>query len=196
MYLADGRTTATTGEMWIIAVVAVAGLAFWLIMVVGIAPRPGPAPRRRYRGGGSELGAVARRDPLGTVIPGQTAQMPAGDHAGAGIAPEAVAEPRSNTTGSDTTGPDATGSDTAGSDTAATRDDSTPVPSPRHAEPVPADPSSLPRGPAGHPPTRPPGAEKADMETSTDDPGVQWTARTPPQRQSATDEGAPPRRER
>jgi hypothetical protein len=39
MYLA-AKVTATPVETWAIVIVAVACLAFWLVMVVGIAPRP------------------------------------------------------------------------------------------------------------------------------------------------------------
>jgi hypothetical protein len=100
-----------------------------------------------------------------------------------GSAAKQLAEPGPNATGSDTTGPDTTGSDTA-----ATRDDMYPVPGPRVGEaPVATPPLAWA---AGATPNPPPGAEKADMDTSTDQPGVQWTARTPPQRQSDTDEGA------
>ena len=95
-----------------------------------------------------------------------------------------VAERGQIATGSDTTGPDTTGSDTA-----ATRDDMYPVPGPRRGEAEPVATAPLAWA-AGATPEQPPGAEKADMDTSTDQPGVQWTARTPAQRQSATDEGA------
>ena len=99
------------------------------------------------------------------------------------IAAKQVAERGQIATGSDTTGPDTTGSDTA-----VTRDDMYPVPGPRReAGPVATPPLAWA---AGATPEHPPGAEKADMDTSTDQPGVQWTARTPAQRQSATDEGA------
>ena len=46
MYLA-AKVTATPAETWAIVVVAVICLAFWLIMVVGIAPRPDARQRHR-----------------------------------------------------------------------------------------------------------------------------------------------------
>jgi hypothetical protein len=64
-----------------------------------------------------------------------------------------------------------------------------PVPGPRRGEEAPVTTAPLAWA-AGATPEQPPGAEKADMDTNTDQPGVQWTARTPAQRQSATDEGA------
>lgn len=46
MYLA-AKTVATPLETWAIVLVAVIGLAFWLVMVVGIAPRPDAKKRQR-----------------------------------------------------------------------------------------------------------------------------------------------------
>jgi hypothetical protein len=46
MYLA-AKTTATPVEIWAIVIVAVICLAFWLVMVVGFAPRPDPRKRER-----------------------------------------------------------------------------------------------------------------------------------------------------
>jgi hypothetical protein len=46
MYLA-AKVTATPVETWAIVIVAVICLAFWLVMVVGIAPRPDVRQRQR-----------------------------------------------------------------------------------------------------------------------------------------------------
>jgi hypothetical protein len=48
MYLA-AKTAATPAETWAIVIVAVICLAFWLVMVVGIAPRPDVGKRRRQQ---------------------------------------------------------------------------------------------------------------------------------------------------
>jgi hypothetical protein len=48
MYLA-AKVTATPVETWAIVVVAVVCLAFWLVMVVGIAPRPDAKKRQRQQ---------------------------------------------------------------------------------------------------------------------------------------------------
>ena len=45
MYLAV-KTTASPAETWAIVIVAVICLAFWLVMVVGIAPRPDARKRQ------------------------------------------------------------------------------------------------------------------------------------------------------
>ena len=45
MYLAE-KTTASPAGIWAIVIVAVVCLAFWLVMVVGIAPRPDARQRR------------------------------------------------------------------------------------------------------------------------------------------------------
>jgi hypothetical protein len=48
MYLA-AKTVATPAETWAIVIVAVICLAFWLVMVVGIAPRPDVKKRQRQQ---------------------------------------------------------------------------------------------------------------------------------------------------
>jgi hypothetical protein len=175
------HTTASAASLWVMMVVVVALLAFWLIMVVVAAARPGAG--RRRRAGTATVGQyhlAATGPPAGAEDPGS-----------AGIAAKQLAEHGPAGPGSDTTEPVASVSDTA-----ATRDDMDPVPGPRPAGPVPAARSPLERAAgatpmaAGTPPTRPPSTEKADMDTSIEEPGVQWTARTPAQRESATDEGA------
>jgi hypothetical protein len=175
------HTSATAASLWVMMIVVVALLAFWLIMVVVAASRPGAGQRRRS--GTARVGQyhlAATGPPAGTAEPSS-----------AGIAPKQLAEPQPDATGSDTTEPVASVSDTA-----PTRDDMYPVPGPRQEGPAPAATSPLERAAgatptaAGATPTRPPSTEKADMDTSTEEPGVQWTARTPAQRESATDEGA------
>jgi len=59
-----------------------------------------------------------------------------------------------------------------------TRDDLQPVPGPRRSEPAARQPG---------------GPSPMDLETGTSEPGVQWTARTPAQRESATDQAVPHR---
>ena len=157
MLLATVHTTTSTAGLWAIVVVAVTCMAFWLVMVVGIAPRPDVRLRRGQASRALSVEVAAQQDPLGPVD-----------------LREDLAGPRPGTTGSDP---------------AMTKDDVVPVPGPRQAGPPPA--TTAPHWQAaGASATRPPGAEKADMDTSTDDPGVQWTARTPAQRRPVADEGA------
>jgi hypothetical protein len=52
------RTTASPAAIWVICVVAVACLAFWLIMVMVVAPRPDPRLRRVAAISGSVAGGI------------------------------------------------------------------------------------------------------------------------------------------
>jgi hypothetical protein len=109
MYLAV-KTTASPAETWAIVVVAVICLAFWLIMVVAIAPRPDARKRERQQAlpvpfagglpvpvaGGTHVAAGGRsvapsRDAPAMAMPGTpTAQ----DTGATGAGAQAVAQTR------------------------------------------------------------------------------------------------------
>ena len=101
MYLAV-KTTASPAETWAIVVVAVICLAFWLIMVVAIAPRPDARKRERQQAlpvpvaGGMHVAAGGRsvapsRDAPAMAMPGTpTAQ----DTGATGAGAQAVAQTR------------------------------------------------------------------------------------------------------
>jgi hypothetical protein len=186
-----------------ICLVAVAGLAFWLIMTVGVAPRR-PGRGLNFRGKppaanqalaneytprtpgvpgtpGSEATPVAPHTLSGTEVPPQarsgtepSAEREAKPTAATMTGAAAPADPRM------ATGPGAE----AHPETAVTRDDMPPVPAPR------ADNRhQAPRQPAGATREGTPNAERTDMDKRTTDPGVQWTA--PAQRRTTTDDAVP-----
>lgn len=183
MILAANTTTSTAG-LWAIVAVTVVGLAFWLVMVVGVAARPEARSRRpRWtRPPASTPEGQETMAPIGPVMGGAhvaeggrsvaprrdaPAMATAGARNGADGAREA-AEPGS-----------AAG---AGDEPAVTRDDIPAVPGPRSGAPFGMTTSAA--YPAGTTPRTP-----GDMP----DPGVQWTRGTatpgvPAQRESATDQ--------
>ncbi|HTU73560.1 MAG TPA: hypothetical protein VMG38_08575 [Trebonia sp.] len=186
-----------------ICLVAVAGLAFWLIMTVGVAPRR-PGKGLQYRGKppaanqalanqytattpgvpGTSMADVTPMTPLtlagpepGTERDGQQEPEPPITPAAATLTGAgAPADPK--TTSSPGVEPHP--------ETAVTRDDMPRVPAPR------ADNRhQAPRQPAGATPT--PNPERTDMDKRTEQPGVQWTA--PAQRRAATDDAVPSRQD-
>jgi hypothetical protein len=146
MYLA-AKTTASPAETWAIVIVAVICLAFWLVMVVGIAPRPDA--RKRYRQQDLQV-------PLAGATP---VPVSGGMHAAAGgrsVAPSRDAPAMDMPVAGEAAGAEEPG-------TKQTRDDLPTVPGPRQQEPRPA------REPAGSSPmdlggTPPP----AQRESATD----------------------------
>jgi hypothetical protein len=159
MYLA-AKTTASPVETWAIVIVAVVCLAFWLVMVVGIAPRPDI--RQRHR-----------RQPANVpVVAGRSVPVAGGMHVAAGgrsVAPSRD-EPAMEMPGVPETHPaEAPGE---AQDTKETRDDLPTVPGQRQpqAPPAPEPAGSSPVGLGGTPmpapresatdqaaPSRPPG---------------------------------------
>ena len=181
MILAANTSTSPAG-LWAIVVVAVACLAFWLVMVVGWAARP-DVKRLRQRWTGLPAGEETMA-PIGPVMGGShvaeggrsvaprrdaPAMAMAGARTGADGEPEA-AEPGA--------------ADGAGEEPAVTGDDMPTVPRPRSG--VPFGMTTSAGYPAGTTPRTP-----RDMP----DPGVKWTQGTagpsvPGQRESATDQPA------
>lgn len=176
MILAANTSTSTFG-LWAIVVIAVACLAFWLVMVVGFAARPEVRRLRQRRPGGQET-----MTPLGPVMGGTHAA-----YGGRSVAPRrdapamAMAGPWTGAAG----GPEATEPGVAagaGGEPAVTREEMPRVPRPRSGG------TSGMTTSAGYPAGTTPRAPR-DMP----DPGVQWTQATagpsvPGQRESATDQ--------
>ena len=130
MYMA-AKTIASPAETWAIVIVAVICLAFWLIMVVGIAPRP-DAKKRQQR--------EALQVPLAGVTP---VPVSGGTHVAAGgrsVAPSRDAPAMEMPTVPDAQGTEAPGTDAHG--TKETRDDLPTVPGQRQ----PAQPARPPAG--------------------------------------------------
>lgn len=190
-----------------ICLVAVAGLAFWLIMTVGVAPRrPGRGLQYRGKPPAANQALANAYEPRTPGVPGTAAseatpmapytvsgnEMAAEKPPGTGLRAGRETTPaRPTLTGAAapadpkmTVGPGAEGHP----ETAVTRDDMPRVPAPR------ADNRhQAPRQPAGAARTGTPNAESTDMDKSTEDPGVQWTA--PAQRRTATDDAVPSRQD-
>ncbi|HUN35800.1 MAG TPA: hypothetical protein VMU95_27700 [Trebonia sp.] len=184
-----------------ITLVAVAGLAFWLIMTVGVAPRrPGRGLQFRGKPPAANQALASQYEARTPGIPGTpgadaapvaphtlSGKQPGGEpEAGSGARPAATmtgaaasADPRMSTTPGVEERPE----------TAVTRDDMPRVPGQR------ADNrEQAPRQPAGAAREGTPNAESTDMEKHTEEPGVQWTA--PAQRRTATDDAVPSRQDR
>jgi hypothetical protein len=188
MILAVNTHTSSAG-LWAIVAVAVACLAFWLIMVVGWASRPearGRVPRTRPPArmrGGQDTAA-----PLGPVMGGTHVA-----EGGRSLAPrrDAPAMAMAGAWGGADREPEAAEPGTAargGEEPAVTRDDMPKVPRPR--SPAPFGMTTSAGYPAGTTPRTP-----RDMP----DTGVQWTQGTagpsvPAQRESPTDQPVRSRR--
>jgi hypothetical protein len=201
MYVAAGKMDTNAWGLLAICLVAVAGLAFWLIMTVGVAPRR-PGWGLRYRGKPPAANQALSNEytPRTPGVPGTPAaqaepmapQTLTGAEPGAqreARPPERETRPAATMTGAAAPA-DPKMATTAGveasPETAVTRDDMPPVPGQR------ADNRQQePRQPAGA--ARTPNAERADMENRTEEPGVQWTA--PAQRRTATDDAVPSRQD-
>jgi hypothetical protein len=201
MYVAAGKMDTNAWGLLAICLVAVAGLAFWLIMTVGVAPRrPGKGLQFRGKPPAANQALATEYAPRTPGVPGTpgseaTAMAPhtlSGTEtateapSGTGPGTEREAKPVAATMTGAAAPADAkmaTGPGTeARSETAVTRDDMPRVPGQR------ADNrQQAPRQPAGA--SRAPNAEKTDMDKRTEDPGVQWTA--PAQRRTATDDAVP-----
>ena len=181
MILAANTSTSPAG-LWAIVAITVAGLAFWLVMVVGWASRP-EVKRRRQRWT-STPGGQETMTPRETVMGGTHVA-----YGGRSVAPRRDAPAMAMAgawTGADGE-PEATErrpAAGAGDEPAVTRDDIPAVPRPRSSAPVGMTTS------AGHPASTTPRTPR-DMP----DPGVQRTQGTagpsvPAQRESATDQPA------
>jgi hypothetical protein len=157
------QTTASPARIWAIIIVAVICLAFWLIMVVGIAPRPGARQRQ------------AREALQVPLAGGMQVPVAGGAHAAAGgrsVAPNrdepAMEMPTLPLRAvSSQAVPSQAVPQTEAAGKAETRDDLQPVPAPGPDGPSPLDLG----GPASEP-----------------KPGVQWTARMPAQREPGHDQ--------
>lgn len=180
MDLAAGKSLTSTGGLWAITLVAVAGLAFWLIMTVGVAPRrPGRGLRRHGQPpAANQVLANEAYTPRSPGIPGTPGadQRPVAPRtlSGAATTPDSeaapdngaapAAEPTMTGAGAPADPKMATGPGVgAHPDAAVTRDD-------------------LPRVPA----------QRADDEPAQE-PATGWSA--PAQRQSETDEAVASRRD-
>jgi hypothetical protein len=202
MYVAAGKMDTNAWGLLAICLVAVAGLAFWLIMTVGVAPRrPGKGLNYRGKPPAANQALANEYTAMTPGVPGTPAgeATPMAPHTLSGREPGAG--PASRPTERDTTPAAATMTGAAAPadprmatspgeegrpETAVTRDDMPRVPAPR------ADNrQQAPRQPAGA--SRTPNAESTDMEKRTSDPGVQWTA--PAQRRSDTDDAVPSRQD-
>jgi len=184
MILAANTSTSTAG-LWAIVAVAVACLAFWLVMVVGVAARPEDKERRR------QLPLPPANMPFGEEETSSSGSVTGGtftaEGGGRSVAPRrdapamAIAGARTGAGGE----PAATEPGTAagaGKEPALTRGDMPTVPRPRSGAPFGMTTSA--GYPAGTTPRTP-----RDMP----DPGVQWTQGTagpsiPAPRESATDQ--------
>jgi hypothetical protein len=91
MVLAEAQTTASTGAVWVIIIVATVALAFWLV-AINLADRsqvrasgPAPAPAGTPAGGSvsgeqaGEIPSTAVHEPLGTREPARDESAPAGE---------------------------------------------------------------------------------------------------------------------
>jgi hypothetical protein len=110
------RTTASPAAIWVICVVAVACLAFWLIMVMVVAIRPDPRLRRVPAMSGPVFGGI-RMATGGRSVEGaepEAARVPA-QRGPEGREPEAPAEsiPEQRTKAGGTAPTDTAGSGTA-----------------------------------------------------------------------------------
>jgi hypothetical protein len=188
-----------------ICLVAVAGIAFWLIMTVGVAPRkPGHGLNFRGKPPAANQALASQYTPRTPGVPGTPLEHAApmapralsGADAGAGPGGEPAGPEARPAAAKAKSGPAASGDPkmTAGPgrastpETAVTRDDMPPVPGVR------ADNrQQAPRQPADAARTGTPNPERTDMDKRTEEPGVQWTA--PAQRRSATDDAAPSSRD-
>jgi len=81
------RTTASPAAIWVICVVAVVCLAFWLIMVMVVAPRPDPRFRRMAAISGSAVSEVPMAPGGAGVLAAGRPQVPVQRE------PQAAAEP-------------------------------------------------------------------------------------------------------
>jgi hypothetical protein len=203
MYVAAGKMDTNAWGLLAICLVAVAGLAFWLIMTVGVAPRrPGkglryhgkpPAANQALASGyapqtpgvpgtqGSEAAPVAPHTLSGAEM---AAETPSGAERGTEPAAASMTGAAAPADAKMAAGP---GVETR-PETAVTRDDMPRVPAPRadNREQAPRQPADA---------SRAPNAEGTDMDKSkrTEDPGVQWTA--PAQRRTATDDAVTSRQD-
>lgn len=181
MILAANSSTSTAG-VWAIVAVAVVCLAFWLIMVVGVAARPEDKEHRR------QLPLPPANMPFGAEETSSAGPITGGTfeaEGGRSVTPRpdapavVMAGARGGAGGeSEATKPG------AGHEPAVTREDMPTVPGPRSAAPFGMTTS------AGYPAGTTPRAPR-DMP----DPGVQWTKgaagpSVPAPRESATDQSA------
>jgi hypothetical protein len=91
MVLAEAHTTASTGAIWVIIIVATVALAFWLVAInladrsqvraSGPAPAPAGAPAGGRVSGGQaeEIPNTAVHEPLGMQEPARDESAPAGE---------------------------------------------------------------------------------------------------------------------
>jgi hypothetical protein len=205
MYVAAGKMDTNAWGLLAICLVAVGGLAFWLIMTVGVAPRR-PGRGLRYRGGqlpaANRVLASEEYAPRTPGIPGTPAAdaAPVAPHtlsgAEAGTERDTRPAPGTPPAAATMTGAAAPADPKMATtpgveehpETAVTRDDMPRVPGPR------ADNrQQAPRQPAGAAREGTPNAERTDMDKKTEEPGVQWTA--PAQRRTATDDAVPSRQD-
>jgi len=184
-----------------ICLVAVGGLAFWLIMTVGVAPRrPGAGLRFHGKPPAANQVLASQYEPATPGVPGTAGAdvAPVAPHTLSGQQPsvETGAEPPARPAAATMTGAAASADPRMSSspgveerpETAVTRDDMPRVPGQR------ADNrEQAPRQPAGAAREGTPNPESTDMEKHTEAPGVQWTA--PAQRRTATDDAAPSRQD-
>lgn len=188
MILAANTTTSTAG-IWAIVVVSVICLAFWLIMVVGVAARP-DVKRRPARWTRPPASTPADEDGMA-----QSGPVMGGAHAAEGgrsVAPRRDAPAMAMAGAREADGPEAEqgAGGRPAEDTDMARDDMTKVPGPRSGAPFGMSTSAA--YPAGTTPRTPqdipdPGAywpRKPDWARESGQHGV------PGQRQSATDEAA------
>jgi len=199
MYVADGRLDTNAWGLLAITLVAVAGLAFWLIMTVGVAPRrPGRGLQFRGKPPAANQALASQYEPSTPGIPGtpgadaepMAPHTLSGQHPGAKPGTEPPARPAAATMTGAAASADPRMATTPGvgerPETAVTRDDMPRVPGQR------ADNrQQAPRQPAGAAREGTPNPESTDMDKKTEEPGVQWTA--PAQRRTATDEAVPSR---
>jgi len=183
MILAANTSTTPAGH-WAIVAIAVAGLAFWLVMVVVVAARPEVKSRRQRWT--RALGGQETTIPPGPVVGGTHVA-----YGGRSLGPRrdapamAMASPWTGADGE----PEATergAAAEAGDEPVVTRDDIPAVPRPRSSAPVGMTTS------AGHPASTIP---RPRTPRDRPDPGAQRTQGTagpsvPAQRESATDQPA------
>jgi hypothetical protein len=91
MVLAEAQTTASTGAIWVIIIVATVALAFWLVAInladrsqvraSGPAPAPAGTPAGRRVSGeqAGEIPNTAVHEPLGMQEPARDGSAPAGE---------------------------------------------------------------------------------------------------------------------
>jgi hypothetical protein len=205
MYVAAGKMDTNAWGLLAICLVAVAGLAFWLIMTVGVAPRrPGRGLRYHGKPPAANQALASQYTPRTPGVPGtpnaEASPMTPHTLSGAELAPEPLsggkpsAERDTTPATATMTGAGApadpkmapTPGREAHPETAVTRDDMPRVPAPR------ADNRhQAPRQSAGAAQT--PNPERTDMDKRTEQPGVQWTA--PAQRRTATDDAVSSRQD-